>query len=66
MTRNPDDPSPTPRDTAESEEQEVAERMAAERGPRERALRDEDDPREEEGWNQPESSAQKDAVPDEG
>jgi len=66
MTRNPDDPRPTPGETAESEEQEVSDRMAAERGPRERALRDEDDPREEEGWTQRESSAQKGAVRDDG
>ena len=66
MTRNPDEPRISPRDAAESEEQEVSERIAAERGPRERARRDEDDPREEDGWTQPESSAQKGAVRDDG
>ena len=38
--RDPDDPKVTPRDTAESEEQEASERVAAERGPREGARRD--------------------------
>jgi len=66
MTRNPDDPRLTPRDTAESEEQEVLERIAAERGPRDEQRRDPDDPREEDGWSQPESSAQKGAVRDAG
>jgi hypothetical protein len=66
-TSNPDDPRLTPRDAAESEEQDVSERMAAERGrPREEARRDEDDPREDDGWSQPESSAQKGAVSDDG
>lgn len=65
-TRDPDDPKVTPLETAESEEQEVSERVAAERGPREEARRDLDDPREEEGWTQPESSAQKGAVRDDG
>jgi hypothetical protein len=65
-TRDPDDPKVTPRDTAESEEQEASERMAAERGPRQGARRDLDDPREDEGWTQPESSAQKGTVRDDG
>jgi hypothetical protein len=65
-TNDPEDPKLTPRDTAESEEQEISERVAAERGAREGARRDLDDPREEEGWTQPESSAQKGAVRDEG
>ncbi len=65
-TRDPDDPKVTPRDAAESEEQEASERMAAERGPREGARRDLDDPREDEGWTQPESSAQKGTVRDDG
>ncbi len=65
---DPGDPRVTPRDTAESEEDEVLERSAAERDPGPRAARreEEDDPREEEGWTQPESSAQKGAVPYEG
>jgi hypothetical protein len=71
MTENPDDPRLTPSDAAETEEQEASERSAVERGPREgaRGARaanvDEDDPREEEGWTQPESSAQKGAIRDE-
>ncbi len=65
MTRNPDDQSLSPRETAESEEQELEERLAAERGEPESARGDQDDPREEEGWTQPESSAQKGAVRDE-
>ena len=56
----------TPRDAAESEEQEITERIASERGPSERSVRRDDDPREEEGWTQPESSAQKGAAPDQG
>jgi hypothetical protein len=62
MTTNEDprDPRLTPSAAAESEEQEVVERTAAERG------RELDDPREEEGWTQPESSAQKGAIQDEG
>jgi hypothetical protein len=69
QTSEPNDPKVTPRDRAEMEEQEVSERMAAERGPRDDARREPnelDDPREEEGWTQPESSAQKGAIPDEG
>ena len=63
IDHEPGDPRVTPRDTAESEEEELAERSAAERDPGRRASRrDEDDPREEEGWTQPESSAQKGAV----
>ncbi len=65
VTRNADDQSPSPRDTAESEEQELEERLALERGDRESCRADQDDPREEEGWTQPESSAQKGAVRDE-
>jgi hypothetical protein len=67
MTRNPDDPRSTPRDSAESEEQEVSERVAAESASRApRAAGDPDDPREDDGWSQPESSAQKGAVRDDG
>ena len=63
MNDDPRDPRVTPRDTAESEEEDLAERSAAERDPGRRAARrDEDDPREEDGWTQPESSAQKGAV----
>jgi hypothetical protein len=65
LTRNPDDQSSSPRETAESEEQELAERLAAERGERGGVRDDQDDPREEEGWTQPESSAQKGAARDE-
>ena len=56
----------TPRDAAESEEQELTERLASERGASDRSARRDDDPREEEGWTQPESSAQKGAPRDEG
>jgi hypothetical protein len=56
----------TPRDTAESEEQELTERSASERGAKESTARRDDDPREEDGWTQPESSAQKGAARDEG
>ena len=60
-------PRSTPGQTAEGEEQDVFERSAAERGRGEGAARgDGDDPREEEGWAQPESSAQKGAERDEG
>jgi hypothetical protein len=62
----PNDGMATPREEAESEEQELAERMAAERGADDLARRDQDDPREEDGWTQPESSAQKGAARDEG
>jgi hypothetical protein len=65
-TRDLDDPKVTPRDAAESEEEEVAQRSAAERGPHEGARRDLDDPREDDGWTQPESSAQKGTVRDDG
>jgi hypothetical protein len=67
MTTNEDprDPRLTPSAAAESEEQEVVERTAAERG-RAVARHELDDPREEEGWTQPESSAQKGAIQDEG
>jgi hypothetical protein len=57
---------PTPRDDAESEERELAERMEAERGSERAARTDDADPREEDGWTQPESSAQKGAIRDEG
>ncbi len=63
---NQDPRRPSPRDRAESEEQEITERSASERSARETASRVDDDPREEEGWSQPESSAQKGAVRDEG
>jgi hypothetical protein len=64
-TEDPRDRKLSPSDAAESEEREVMERTAAERGGA--ARRDaEDDPREEDGWSQPESSAQKGAAPDEG
>ena len=65
-TRDLDVHKVTPRDAAESEEEEVAQRSAAERGPRESARRDPDDPREDEGWTQPESSAQKGTAGDDG
>jgi hypothetical protein len=68
-TSEPHDPEVTPRNTAEQEEQEASERAAAERGQRQDARREPnelDDPREEEGWTQPESSAQKGAIRDEG
>ena len=65
VTRKTDDQSPSPRDTVESEEQELVERLAAERGEREIARGDQDDPREDDGWTQPESSAQKGAIRDE-
>ncbi|MFL5429122.1 MAG: hypothetical protein ACJ79M_05855 [Myxococcales bacterium] len=69
-TSKPHYPEVTPRNTAETEEQEALERIAAERGgPRQDARREPnelDDPREEEGWTQPESSAQKGAIRDEG
>jgi hypothetical protein len=61
----PGDARLTPRDTAEGEEQDVLERSASERSPGERRPRGDDDPREDEGWTQPESSAQKGAVRDE-
>jgi hypothetical protein len=61
---DPGEPRATPRDTAESEEEELSERSATERDPGDRASRgDEDDPREAEGWTQPESSAQKGGIP---
>lgn len=64
-TEDPRDRKLSPSEGAESEERELTERTAAERGGA--ARRDaEDDPREEEGWSQPESSAQKGAAPDEG
>ena len=67
MTNEEPRRSLSPGDRAESEEQELAERMASERDARQGATRaDEDDPREEEGWSQPESSAQKGAGRDEG
>lgn len=67
MTRHdPQAPRPTPRDAAESEEQELSERSATERSTQRAAPPDDEDPREEEGWTQPESSAQKGAIRDEG
>ncbi len=67
MSDDPRDPGVTPREAAEREEEELSEQGAAERGPVRRASRpDEDDPREEDGWTQPESSAQKGVVPYEG
>lgn len=63
---DPDDVRVTPRDGAESEEQELAERMAADREASPDGGRLDEDPREEEGWTQPESSAQKGAIRDEG
>ncbi|HEY6005412.1 MAG TPA: hypothetical protein VIV57_21210 [Anaeromyxobacter sp.] len=67
MNDYPREPRLTPGETAESEEKEIFERSAAERGPSGAARQgDRDDPREEEGWTQPESSAQKGAVRDEG
>jgi hypothetical protein len=65
MMIDPNDPKAPPSETAEGEERDAVERSASERDPRERApRRDEDDPREEEGWTQPESSAQKGAERD--
>jgi hypothetical protein len=58
------DPRRTPREDAESEERELAERMAAERATERSARAEEDDAREDEGWTQPESSAQKGAIRD--
>lgn len=69
VIQDPGETRATPREGAESEEQEVVERSAAERGAGAgggAARADEADPREEEGWTQPESSAQKGAFPDEG
>lgn len=67
MNEHLGEPRMTPGDTAESEEKELFERSALERGAGGAARRgDEDDPREEEGYTQPESSAQKGAVQDEG
>lgn len=65
-TRDQDVPKVTPRDIAEIEEQEASQRSAADRGPREGARRDVEDPREDDGWSQPESSAQKGTVRDDG
>ena len=66
MTEHPNDPRPTPLEEAESEELEISGQGEVERDRRERIARaEEDDPREEEGWTQPESSAQKGAVRDE-
>lgn len=65
-THDPGERRPTPRDDAESEEREIADRLAAERGTGGAARREDEDPREEEGWSQPESSAQKGAARDEG
>jgi hypothetical protein len=65
VTRNQDEQNPSPHKTAESEEKELAERLAAERSRRESAHSDRYDPREDDGWSQPESSAQKGAVRDE-
>ena len=63
---DPNDPKATPSATAEGEEQDLVERTASERAPRERmAWREDDDPREDDGWSQPESSAQKAAMRDE-
>lgn len=66
-TNDPGEGHVTPREGAESEEQEIAARSAAERRASAPGGRpDDDDPREEEGWTQPESSAQKGAARDEG
>jgi hypothetical protein len=62
----------TPRkDRGEGTSRPSAEGRPPERPPRgasgpEAESRELDDPREEEGWSQPESSAQKGALPDEG
>ncbi len=64
MTRTTNDQNSSPRGSAANEEQELAERLA-ERGKLESSRGDQDDPREDEGWTQPESSAQKGAVRDE-
>lgn len=67
MIEHADDPRMVPSEVAEGEEMDAFERGAAERGPAERrASSEEDDPRELDGWTQPESSAQKGALPDEG
>jgi len=66
MMNDPTDPKATPSATAEGEELDLVERSASERDPREQmARRDVDDPREDDGWTQPESSAQKAAEKDE-
>jgi hypothetical protein len=64
-SQDPGEKRATPSEGAESEEQELVERTTAERGGAV-SRREPDDPREEEGWTQPESSAQKGAIPDEG
>jgi len=65
MMNDPTDPKATPSATAEGEELDLVERSASERDPREQmARREADDPREDDGWSQPESSAQKDAMTD--
>jgi hypothetical protein len=65
MMIDPNEPRVPPNATAEGEEQDAVERSATERGPRERApRREEPDPQDEEGWTQPESSAQKGAERD--
>jgi hypothetical protein len=56
---------PEAREGAGGEERERAKRAAGE-GAREGAVRSDEDAREEEGWSQPESSAQKGATRDEG
>ena len=66
MMNDPTDPKVPPSATAEGEEQDLVERSASERDPREQmARREADDPREDDGWSQPESSAQKAAEKDE-
>jgi hypothetical protein len=57
----------TPREAAEREESELGEAGTARSAPgRSGEPLEVDDPREEDGWSQPESSAQKGAPPDEG
>lgn len=61
-----ENPRPAPSEAAESEEQELRERSAAEREPGAARAPEPDDPREEEGWTQPESSAHKGVTAHEG
>jgi hypothetical protein len=58
-SEQPEYPRSAPSEAAESEEQELWERSAAERAPRVAGAPEPEDPREEDGWTQPESSAQK-------
>ncbi|WP_242333241.1 MULTISPECIES: hypothetical protein [unclassified Anaeromyxobacter] len=68
MAGAPENDRATPsRQEPEPEREREQRRGASDRPASERAEGWEDiDPREEEGWSQPESSAQKGALPDEG